>query len=86
MDTGLSIDIIGPVTHFQDEKWRRRTGVLKVIQSARPGPQSNIIKIEKSLQKSLQLNINTGLILKDAESCALYNPLNKGNNRIYLRF
>jgi len=28
MDTGLINDIIGPVTHFQDEKWRRRTGVL----------------------------------------------------------
>ena len=38
------------------------------------------------VEKSLQLNVKTALILKDAESCALYNPLNKGNIAILLRF
>ena len=29
-------------------------------------------------EKSLQLNVKTALILKLAESCCLYKPLNKG--------
>ena len=45
-----------------------------------------IFKIEKSLQKSLQWNVKTGLILKVAESCALYNTLNKGYIVILLIF
>jgi len=48
-----------------------------VIQSAQTCQQAYIFETAKSLQKSLQLNAKTALILKDAESCALYNPLNK---------